>query len=155
MSPSRRKQRLIQPRLQLRLVASFVGLSVLALALQFILLAALLTRAAGELPQDGPYLMEMLPSMLVWVLVLSIGLCLPLTFCVGVVVTLRIAGPIYRMRRHLEAVARGEDPGECTLRKDDELKDFCRALNDATAVIRTRSASKPEAGPGRTLSEAA
>ncbi|MBK7875519.1 MAG: HAMP domain-containing protein [Planctomycetes bacterium] len=156
MPTSRRRQRLIQPRLQLRLVSSFVGLSVLALALQFILLAAMLTNIASELPQDGPFLMQELPSMLWWVLLLSVGLCLPLTFCVGVIVTFRIAGPLHRIQKHLEALARGEDPGECTLRKDDELKDLARALNEATRALRQPASSKLEGGEGpRRLSEAA
>lgn len=156
MQTTRRKQRLIQPRLQLRLVASFVGLSVLALALQFILLAAMLTNVAGELPQDGPFLMQELPSMLTWVLVLSIGLCLPFTFCVGVIVTFRIAGPVYRMRKHLEAIARGEEPGECRLRKEDELQDLCQTLNLAMSALRERSQSKTDGEePRHRLSEAA
>ncbi|MBI5363200.1 MAG: hypothetical protein HZA53_08475 [Planctomycetes bacterium] len=138
MPKSRRTQRLIQPRLQLRLVLSFLGLSILALALQFVLLAALLTNFATELPQDGPFLMQELPRMLGWVFLLSVGLCLPLTFCVGVVVTFRLAGPLYRMEKHLKAFARGEDPGECRLRKGDELQDLCASLNAATKALRAR-----------------
>lgn len=153
MAHSRRKKRLIQPRLQLRLVLSFLGLSVLALALQFVLLSAMLTHFATEMPQDGPFLMQELPRMLAWVFVLSVGLCLPLTFCVGVVVTFRVAGPLHRVEEHLKAIARGEDPGECRLRAGDELQELCATLNAATDALHERRTTAPAAADRR--SEAA
>lgn len=139
-NPSRRKQRLIQPRLQMRLVMSFLGLSVLALALQFLLLAALLMRFAADLPQDGTLLVEELPRLLGWVLGLSLLVCLPLTVSVGVLVTFRIAGPLYRFQKHFEAIARGEDPGECRIRKGDQLQELCAVINSALTRLRANPA---------------
>lgn len=140
-TPSRRKQRLIQPRLQIWLISSFLGLSLLALTMQFLLLAAMLMNFAADLPQDGTLLVQELPRMLGWVLALSIGICLPLTVCVGVLVTFRIAGPLYRFEKHFEALARGENPGPCRLRKGDQLQGLCGVINGA--VDRLRSDAKP------------
>lgn len=136
MAQYRRKIRLIQPRLQLKLIASFLGMSALALALQFLLLAAALSRIAVDLPQDGPFLMEELPSTLTWIVVLSFMICLPLTFCVGVLMTFRIAGPIYRFEQFLRATVKGDKPADCRLRNGDELQDLCTLINQATSSVR-------------------
>ena len=144
MPPYKRKIRLIQPRLQLKLVLTFLGLSALALALQFVMLAALLSSVASELPEDGPVLLDQIPERLLWILGFSYGVCLPLTFCVGVVVTFRFAGPIYRFEKYLKALARGEQVEECRIRKGDELQEFCKLLNEATAPLRLRARPEPE-----------
>jgi hypothetical protein len=44
---------------------------------------------------------------------------------VGVLATFRLTGPIDRIERHLEAVARGEDPAPCRIRKGDEFQELC------------------------------
>lgn len=154
MPPYKRKIRLVRPKLQLRLVLTFLGLSALALALQFVMLAALLSDVAADLPADGPVLLEQLPNRLLWVLAFSFGVCLPLTFCVGVVVTFRFAGPIYRFEKYLEGLARGEQVDECRLRRGDELQEFCALLNRATAKLRVEPHAEP-VEPARSLDEAA
>lgn len=58
---------------------------------------------------------------------------------VGILVTFRIAGPLYRFETHLNQIAAGEDPGECYIRKSDELHSMCAAINAAVATL---SASK-------------
>jgi hypothetical protein len=146
MAKYRRSIRLIQPRLQLKLVLTFLGMAMLAMTLQFLLLAAALVALAGDLPNDGLTMQQELPERLMWILGLSFGVCLPLIFCVGVVITFRIAGPLYRFEKFLDAVKKGEKPADCRLRKGDELQDFCVLLNDATAPLRRREA---EAQPQR------
>jgi hypothetical protein len=150
MSLFRRRQRLIQPRLQLKLVLSFVGLSVLALAMQFLLLAASMARIAAELPQDGPVLMQELPGHLMWILALSFLICLPLTFCVGVLVTFRIAGPLHRIEQYLRSILRGERPGECRVRKGDELQELCVLVSQVTQPLR-----QPAGGPAERVDDRA
>jgi signal peptidase II len=136
MRPHRRSIRLVQPRLQLKLVLSFLGLSALALALQFVLLVAVLAGLASEVSEDPSLVLSELPQHLLWILLLSFAVCLPLTFTVGVLVTHRIAGPLYRFERFLRAVAAGERPEDCRIRDGDELQEFCRLLNTATQPLR-------------------
>lgn len=140
MAQHRRSIRLIQPRLQLKLVLTFLGMAMLSLTLQFLLLAAALVALAGDLPNDGLTMQQELPERLLWILGLSFGVCLPLIFCVGVVITFRIAGPLYRFERFLESVKKGEKPADCRLRKGDELQDFCVLLNEVTAPLRRADA---------------
>jgi len=141
MNGTQRKKRrikLIKPRLQLRLVGVFVGLSTLSFLLQALLLGFCLSELATALPADGNYLMAAVPPMLTEVLLFSFGILLPLTVAVGVLVTFRIAGPVYRFEQHLSAIARGEDVPPCRIRQGDELWDLCHLINDATDALRRR-----------------
>lgn len=151
-SPTRRTRRLIQPRLQLKLVLGFVGLTVFALTLQSLLLGAFLANLAEELPNDGTVLLQELPTTVTWVVLASLGICLPLTFCVGVIVTFRVAGPLYRIEQYLRQVGRGEAVGECRIRKEDELQVLCTLVNEVTAPLRKSAA---EAGDGQARDKAA
>ncbi len=138
---NRRRTRIIKPRLQLRLVGAFVGLSALGLLLQYLLLAKELTAFAHALPTDGPRLLAEAPAMLAGVLAVSFGILFPIVFVVGVLLTFRIAGPIYRFEQHLGAIARGEDSGErCHIRQGDELWELCETINDAVDALRANAA---------------
>jgi hypothetical protein len=53
MHQQQRKFRLIRPRLQLRLMLSFLGVSVLALLLQYLVFIQVLSELSSELPHDG------------------------------------------------------------------------------------------------------
>ena len=132
----KRRIKIIKPQLQLKLVGIFVGLSALAVLLQSVLVAHRLTQLSADIPVGGQYLVDAMPGVLTEILVFTFGLVLPLIFAVGVLVTHRIAGPVYRFEQYLKEVARGERMGPCRIRKGDELQDLCDVINDATAVIR-------------------
>jgi hypothetical protein len=134
----KRRIKLIKPRLQLRMIATFVGLSALGFLLQALLVAMLLSQTAAEMPEGGPYLMSLIPQMPIEILLMSFGMFLPLTFAVGVLVTFRIAGPIHRFEKYLTAVAKGEQLGPCRIRKGDELHELCELINQATEPVRRR-----------------
>jgi hypothetical protein len=154
-NPNRRRIKLIQPRLQIRMILAFLGVTALALTLQFLLFTSSLARLASELPADGDLLLERVPEQVLVVLLVSALVVLPLTFSVGILITFRIAGPLYRMRRFLDDVAAGRRPAECRLRKGDELQDFCEALNRATAPLRAAEERPAAEAVGTTRSEAA
>lgn len=156
MSGYKRRKRLIQPRLQFRLIFTFLGIALLALLLQFLLFGATISRLAEDLPQDGPLLMERIPAFTLGVFAVSLGVLLPMSVCVGVIVTFRIAGPLYRFEQHLKAIARGEDPGVCRIRREDELQEFCTTFNQALDKVRSRGLLEDKAPADRTkLDEAA
>jgi len=136
MTQFKRRVKLIKPSLQLKLVGTFVGMTALTLLLQYLLVTAHLTEAATRMPDGGSHLMSILPEMMMKVLLLSFLVVLPLMFCVGVLTTFRIAGPVYRFEQYLTAVAQGKEDGPCRLRKGDELWDLCDKINEATAALR-------------------
>ncbi len=152
----KRRIKLIEPRFQLRLTLVFVGLSAMALLLQYILFTRALASIALALPEDGLLLMDRASGVLLGVLATSFLLFLPLIFTVGVLTTFRIAGPMYRFRQFLNDVKRGEQSAPCRIREGDEFQDFCELLNEVTDPLR-RSRSEgagdevPEEAPGETL----
>jgi hypothetical protein len=133
----RRRIKLIKPRLQLRLIGVFAGLSALGFLLQSLHVGLRLSEAAAEMP-NGESLMKMLPGLPLEILLFSFGMFLPLTIAVGILATFRIAGPLYRFERYLTQVIRGEQLGPCKLRRGDELQELCDLINEATAPLRSR-----------------
>lgn len=144
----KRRIKLIKPRLQVRLILAFVAVAVLALLLQYLLVAQRLAWTAAHMPVGGAHLMDEIPHILLVTLGLSFGVLFPLTFAVGVLVTFRIAGPVYRFEQYLREVAQGRDPGECRLRHDDELQDVCELLNEVRARTWGRAGLGFESVPG-------
>lgn len=150
----KRRIKLIKPRLQIRMVGIFLGMLALSLGLEYLVLANQLAALSNNMPSDGGYLMSELPTLLNRVLLLSIGLLMPMTFVVGVLVTFRIAGPVYRFEQYLGAVARGEKMPDCRLREGDQLQELCGIINEATRPLRTESDSNGTTGRGSSESEA-
>jgi len=147
--PYKRKRKLIRPGLQLRLSGVFVGLVTLMLLLQYMLLNAELYRAAGELPTDGTRMLALGDGVALRVAIASALVFLPLTLLVGVLASFRIAGPVYRFERFLEALRDGERPEDFRLRDGDELQEIAALLNDATRPMRTREQVEDTGGRAR------
>jgi nitrogen fixation/metabolism regulation signal transduction histidine kinase len=135
----KRSRKLIEPVLQLKLVCIFVALAACSIVLQALILSVDLRNVAQSLPA-GSELEAQIPHILNRMLLFSAGMWLPVTLAVGIVVTHRIAGPIYRFKQHLNAVANGEVTGKCRIRKKDELQELCHSINRA---LKTAFASVP------------
>lgn len=131
-----RRIKLILPGLQLRLVLFFLGVACLALIAEYLVLASRLSELASSMPIGGNQLAAEMPGLLRDVLLIAFGILLPAILCFGVLITFRIAGPIYRFHQHLGAVARGQNPGLCHIRKHDELQDLCELINEALEEAR-------------------
>jgi len=138
MAKTRRKQRnkFIGGSFQLRLAGSLVGLATLALLLQFLVLAARLATEAGKLEDVGGQLAVALPKMLLQVFGFTLVVLVPLIFCFAVLMTFRIAGPIYRFQEYLTAVVNGRETGPCRIRDEDKLQELCDLINRATEPAR-------------------
>ncbi|MFT5463098.1 MAG: hypothetical protein ACI8QS_001984 [Planctomycetota bacterium] len=140
MKSTRRKIKLIDPAFQLRVVAVFAGLSVLSFLLQGLFITSRMNeRSLALAGQESAS-----PSIWVELFVLSIGLFLPLTIGVGIVLTHRIAGPAYRMEQHLRAILRGEELGICKLRKGDELQGLCDVMNQTITHLQKKPVTPAE-----------
>lgn len=131
-----RKKKLINSGLQLKMIAVFLFLSCIAALFQVILLNRSILSLAKHMPTDGDIMMSELPGLLVGNMAMTLGVLMPMMLVVGVLITHRIAGPIYRFERYLEAVARGEQNGPCSIREDDELQPLCDKLNAAITHLR-------------------
>lgn len=139
MPYKRRLLRLVQPRLQLRLMLAFGAVSATALLLQYLLFALVLSRAAEGLPQDGLLLLDQLGGLMLWILLGTFLVLLPVVGLVGILATRRWAGPLYRFERFLEQMVEGSRPADIRLRDGDELTHFADLLNRATAPLREKA----------------
>ena len=124
-----RNRMLIKRSFQLRLVGACMGITTIALMLQFLLLSFFVTKSTAELGQAGGVLADQLPGMLLVVLGLTLVVILPIVFMVGVRVTFRFAGPIHKIEQHMLALGRGESRGKVRLREGDELQFLADAIN--------------------------
>jgi hypothetical protein len=133
----KRRKKLIDPALQLRLTGTFVALSALALLLQYLLFANVLAQAAAEMPDGGSLLAARTGRLLLETLATSALVVLPLIAAVGVLTTFKVAGPLYRFRVYLIQVRRGEDPGPCRIRKTDALQELAVLITETTEPLRS------------------
>jgi len=138
--PIRRSNFLVQPKLQLPIVGSFVGLAALAMVLQFLFLGHQVTSAASEIEGMGGQLADEVPAIMLRTLGFTLAALLPVIFAMGVLLTQRIAGPAYRFEQYLRSVARGEQLGPCKIREKDHMWPLCDAINEATEPLRRRRA---------------
>ena len=61
-----------------------------------------------------------------------------------ILISHRLAGPLFRIQRTIDEVVRGEDAENIHLRKHDELKDLAGKINELIGVI--RALRKPTKG---------
>lgn|GEM_PF-626879 len=139
MTQYKRTKRLINSGLQLKLILTFVGLACVASLFEVILLNRAVTFVAAQMPRDGGILLAELPGVLRTSVLLCLGVLVPVTIGVGLVLTHRIAGPIYRFETYLRSIVAGEHIGRCKVREGDELQDFCELLNEAVSTLRTEA----------------
>ncbi len=142
---AQRKKKLNKPKLQLRMIGIFVAISGFAAIGQALLLAQSLMDLGLSLddPEVARAVQEALPGMLASNMMWTGLFLVPFSLLVGVHVTHRVAGPAYRIEKHLEDVANGQDPmTPCFLRQNDELKELSSAMNGA--FVRLSSTPEPQ-----------
>ncbi len=141
MSKHKRRIKLIKPRFQNQLTLVFMGMSALGILMQFILFHSTLGKLAAGLPSDGSRLLENMNGALLGVLAITLFAILPLTYLVGVLMTFRVAGPMYRIEQYLKAITKHGYTGPCTIRKGDKLQELVDELNKATEALTEQSTS--------------
>jgi len=139
-----RKQKLINGKLQLKLTLWVVGVATISMLFQFVILYTTVSKIGTELPHDSQLFFESLPEQLLRSFLASLSICLSITFVAGILLTHRIAGPIYRFTQFLKGVNLGQHPDICRIRPNDELHDFCALLNETTAPLRDKHREQEE-----------
>jgi hypothetical protein len=139
----KRRKKLINPRMQLRLSLIFFCAAGLAVQIQAVLIAVTFSRLAKSLPNDAVEMAEKMPEFVRTNLILAFVVLTPLMLFIGVLATFKIFGPLYRFEVFLKAVRDGRQIEPCRIRTDDELHDFCALLNEVTAPLRERAVTEP------------
>ena len=130
---TQRKKQVILPNFQLRLVSKFVGLSLAALLCQFLFMGILLNNVMRGFPGAEEILPEV-PAIVFKTVVFMAALQLPVLF-MGLIMTFRVAGPIYRFEAYLLSLARGDHGGPCKIRDKDEFGFLNDAINEVAAKM--------------------
>ena len=78
------------------------------------------------------------------VLLLRLIFLTPLVILIALVLSNRIAGPIYRIQRFLRKVSRGNYEGRLRLREKDELQDLAEALNSLVSRLHSERDGRRE-----------
>ena len=104
MSKNKRRRSLVETGLQFRLIATFLSTAFIACLFQVIVLERALLKLSDRLPYDSEVLAAQAPSIVLNHTLLTFAVLAGLTFSVGLVVTHRIAGPTWRIKRFLIGV---------------------------------------------------
>lgn len=134
MKRYKRRTKLIHPKLQLTLIGTFGGIALLAMLMQFLLLGYFLTKSVSQL-DNGGQLAAQVPGALMTVLGISLLVLTPVFLVIGIMLTFRFAGPVYRFEQFLMALSRGEAKAPCKIREGDHLQSLCDAINVATEPL--------------------
>lgn len=138
---------LVEPKVQVRLVAFCLLIGIGAALIQAVVVGGLYQYFADQPYGTGALLPEDVHGLLWTGFLVSLSVTIPASMAVGMLGVFRFVGPMQRIRRFLEAVKRGEHPEPCTIRKGDLLQDVVDLLNDVTEPLRreqTSEAATPE-----------
>jgi hypothetical protein len=150
----KRRKKLIKPKFQMRVALCGLGISVVAVLLLMIMVNEAIMEFASNGWVDAAAMQAEWMNILLGKLLITMALLVPFTLALGVILTHRVAGPLYRFEAFLNAVMAGEHPEPCRLRQGDELMDFCELLNEVTEPLRNGSVPLPHA-PESDLAELA
>ena len=125
-----RSRKIVHLAFQLRLIGVFAAVAFGSLLLQLFLLGFDLRLISQSMPEGNALEREM-GGVLLRAFLVAAGMGLPVMIGVGILVSHRIAGPIYRFEQHLDAIARGEAIGPCRIRDGDEFQGLCERINRA------------------------
>jgi methyl-accepting chemotaxis protein len=135
---NQRRELLVDRDLQVRLPLQAVGwLYAYGIAFALIFSAPAIYEALTTPSEAAMTMSEVLRGILGYAF-MPIGLLVVMTLH-GMVMMHRVAGPVYRFRAVMRAVAAGEDPGRIVLRDKDELKDLAKTINVALEALRDDS----------------
>jgi signal transduction histidine kinase len=71
------------------------------------------------------------------VLLLRLAIVTPLVIFIGLILSNRIAGPIYHIKKYLSKISAGNYEEDLKLRKNDELQDVAESINSLVARLRS------------------
>jgi len=132
-----RRVKVVDGRFQYRMIAISLSMILLGLLL-FLGLTALyyaIARASGSAP-DPRVLLVILPPLLLNDLAIMVVVIL-----IGVILSHRIAGPVYRIAEDIDRVLSGERGVRVSLRRKDALEDLAQKVNQLIAHIDDARAS--------------
>jgi methyl-accepting chemotaxis protein len=139
--PNKRRIVLIDHRFQLRLTAAFIALQVLLTAIfafgLYLFMDSELHADLASAHASYQSLSRMLLPIVLILAVFSVTLSIVLVTVFVVLVSHKIAGPMYRFRTLLEALAQRRFETMTRIRQDDQLGELALSLEQAMNTVKT------------------
>jgi len=132
---SRRKILLINPKFQLTMIGFNVGLAAIAIILLYLENTFVFARFTGtNLPElrTDPILMELLredQQKMNIAFGITAGIVLIALSIGGLILSNRVAGPLYRLRRHMDDIASGKIDTDVKFREKDFFPELANSFN--------------------------
>lgn len=147
---NRRSTKIVDRRLQGRLIFMAVSFTILASAAQIAFGAWAFSRATESLePAVAESVMAEVPRLLVLGFGLGMVLLLPLFVFVTLYLTQPMFGPFVKFERFLTAVAEGRQVDDCRIRQGDFFQEHCALLNRVTEPLRANGRADNEDASSR------
>lgn len=151
----KRRNKLPKPRFQLNLAGTFMALVAMSLFVQTLVCGAQFATFAKNFQGSEGDLVAALPGLLGRSLVYGSLMIVPALGIMGIYITFRMAGPIYRFETHLRSVIAGESPGTCYIREGDHHQELCDLINGALEATAQQADSSDAAECEATSGDAA
>lgn len=136
----RRKNVLPKKGLQLRVTRNFLLLMVLfSLFVGFEVFVSIWQVVSDTIPDNSVALVR--KQILFRMIVFAIPVACVIVAC-SIVLTQHIAGPLYRLEKKLQKLAKGEDVDYIRIRKNDELKGLTSTINDLIRSLKSKKTSQ-------------
>lgn len=100
----------------------------------YILLSAISANFALKNPEIAMYYSDKRDLLILLLIGLHVGFCI-LTFFCCIFFSHKIAGPLYKLQKHLKAIRDGFAPGKLFFRKGDYFQEIADDLNDTIDVM--------------------
>jgi hypothetical protein len=142
-----RKNYFVNPRLQVPLILGANVLALVSIALIVTLYTLMQAQLQGRMVALGLPLGQPLPDLLARFEAEYLRICIVigsiqfvLFNATAIFLAHRIAGPLYRLERHLTAVGEGKEPSDVSFRKGDLYQGLAEACNGVMARLRQAQA---------------
>jgi len=139
--PSKRRIILIDPRFQLRMTAGFIALQVLLTAIfafgLYLFMGSELHADLASAHASYQSLNQMLLPIVLVLAVFSVTLSVVLITVFVVLISHKIAGPMFRFRAVLESLAQRRFDTMTSIRPDDQLAEISLSLGKAINAVKT------------------
>ncbi len=142
---TRRRQFLINPKLQLTIIGFNCVLAVLAIIIFYFLNVNLFNEFVR--PKDAefvsdPFIQQMVAEAtsklrMMFALTAAAVMCTMITG--GLILSNRVAGPIYRLQKHINELISGKATGDVHFRDKDFFPELAESFNKLIAKLKSRS----------------
>jgi len=138
----RRRVYFIEKKFQIRFILKFCTLVITGSLLVGALMYFLSQRSATVVFENTRATVKstadfLLPLLIQTIIVVSVIVAIS-TAILTFFISHKIAGPLYRLKKELNAVGFGQLAGPFSLRKDDQLQDVANSMSEMVKVLRDR-----------------